>query len=191
MKPTREDALGAVQTILEYIGDNPSRDGLKDTPERVVKSWDRLFGGYKQTVQEVAKANFDSDGYDQMVILKNIEFWSTCEHHMLPFYGTVSVGYLPNSKTGRVLGVSKLARIVEMYARRLQIQERMASQVAEAITHAIDAYGVGVVVRAKHLCMVARGVEKQQSDMVTSAMLGRFRDNDATRMEFMNLIATE
>jgi GTP cyclohydrolase I len=188
MKPTREDALGAVKTILSYIGEDPTREGLIDTPERVVKSWDKLYGGYGQDIKKITKAKFQTDGYDQMIVLKNIEFWSTCEHHILPFYGRASIGYLPNEK-GKVIGISKLARVVEVFSRRLQIQERLASDVAAAVEDVTDALGVGVVVSAKHLCMVARGVEKQQSDMVTSSMRGLFRNELATRQEFMNLIA--
>jgi len=187
MTPSEAEALEAVRTIIRYLGDDPEREGLIDTPRRVIKSWGTLYGGYDKNIEEVAATNFSSDGYDQMVILKDIEFWSTCEHHMLPFYGSVSVGYLPNAQ-GRVLGVSKLARIVEMYARRLQIQERLTNQIAEAIVACIDCDGVGVVTRAKHLCMVARGVEKRQSDMVTSAMIGTIRQSPATRNEFLTLI---
>jgi len=188
MQPSRDEALSAVKTILKYIGEDPDREGLLRTPERVVRSWDKLYGGYKQKLEDVVKADFDAEGYDQIVMLDDIEFWSTCEHHVLPFYGKVSVGYLPDKKTKRVIGVSKMARIVEMYARRLQIQERMTQQIANALKESINAEGVGVVVRARHLCMVARGVQKQQSWMVTSEMLGSFRNETATRQEFIRLI---
>jgi len=188
MQPSRDEALSAVKTILKYIGEDPDREGLMRTPERVVRSWDKLYGGYKQNLEDVVKADFDAEGYDQIVMLDDIEFWSTCEHHVLPFYGKVSVGYLPDKKTKRVIGVSKMARIVEMYARRLQIQERMTQQIANALKESINAEGVGVVVRARHLCMVARGVQKQQSWMVTSEMLGSFRNEIATRQEFIQLI---
>lgn len=188
MQPSRDEALSAVKTILKYIGEDPDREGLMRTPERVVRSWDKLYGGYKQKLEDVVKADFDAEGYDQIVMLDDIEFWSTCEHHVLPFYGKVSVGYLPDKKTKRVIGVSKMARIVEMYARRLQIQERMTQQIANALKESINAEGVGVVVRARHLCMVARGVQKQQSWMVTSEMLGSFRNEIATRQEFIQLI---
>lgn len=179
-------ALAAVRTILEYIGEDPDREGLQGTPERVVRSWEKLFGGYEQDPMVHLKADFSSDGYDQLITLGPIEFWSTCEHHMLPFYGHVSVGYVPGEE-GRVVGVSKLARTVEVYARRLQIQERMTKQIATAIKEAIDPSGVAVVVKAQHLCMVARGVEKRQSQMTTSSMSGVLRDNPAARNEFLQL----
>lgn len=183
---TEQEALDAVTTLLRYIGEDPAREGLQGTPRRVIKSYSRLFSGYRQDPQQVMKADFSAEGYDQMVLLRGIEFWSTCEHHMIPFYGSVSVGYLPGENQ-RVVGVSKLARVVEVYARRLQIQERMTREIAQAIARHVQARGVGVVVRAKHLCMVARGVEKQQSEMVTSALLGTFRTNATTRTEFLRL----
>ena len=186
---TRIQALEAVRTILEYVGEDPGREGLLDTPERVVKSWDKLYGGYKQDPGEILSRSFQSDGYDQMVILGPIEYWSTCEHHMLPFYGSVSIGYLPGPE-GKVVGVSKLARVVEVYARRLQIQERFTQEVARAIEEQTGALGVGVVIRGQHMCMVARGVEKQNSVMTTSDMRGAMRDRPETRMEFLNFTRT-
>lgn len=185
-KPTRDEAIGAVRTIIEYLGEDPDREGLAGTPDRVVRSWDRLYGGYQIDPSEVMRTDFSADGYGQMVLLRGVEFWSSCEHHMLPFYGCVSVGYLPGD-SGRILGISKLARAVEVFARRLQIQERMTQQIADAVQDAVGARGVGVIVRAKHLCMVARGVEKQQSEMVTSALLGAFREFPAVRDEFLRL----
>lgn len=182
----REAALSAIRTIIEYIGEDPDREGLKGTPERVLRSWSRLFGGYSQEPGKILRADFSSDGYDQMILLEPIEFWSTCEHHMLPFSGTVAVGYIPGDE-GRVVGISKLARLVEVYARRLQIQERMTKEIAEALEQAIRPAGVAVVVRAQHLCMVARGVEKQQSSMTTSAMRGAFRHSQSARDEFLRL----
>ena len=177
----------ALRAIIREIGDDPEREGLLDTPKRVMKSWKTLYGGYGQDPMEVLTTSFDPDGYDQMVMLGPIEFWSTCEHHMLTFFGEVHVGYIPGEE-GRVIGISKLARAVDIFARRLQIQERMTKQIAEAVEKAVGAKGVAVVVRAKHLCMVARGVQKQQSRMTTSAMLGAFRDNIETRTEFLRLM---
>lgn len=182
-----EQALKAVETILCYIGEDPTREGLRGTPGRVLRSWGKLYGGYKQDPVKILKADFSSEGYDQLILLEPIEYWSTCEHHMLPFFGTVAVGYIPGSE-GRVVGISKLARLVEVYARRLQIQERMTKQIAEAVETVIKPLGVAVVVRGKHLCMVARGVEKQQSQMTTSAMRGVFREKQSTRDEFLRLV---
>lgn len=186
MKPTREQALEAVRTMLLYLGEDPTREGLLDTPSRVVRSWDTLYGGYQQKPEEVMKTSFTQDNYNQMILLGPIEYWSTCEHHILPFYGTVYVGYIPGDD-GKVVGVSKLARVVEIYARRLQIQERMTQQIADAVMKCASAKGVGVVVRGKHLCMVARGVQKQRSIMTTSAMSGAFMDESSTRDEFLRL----
>jgi len=175
----------AVRQILVSIGENPEREGLLDTPSRVAKSWHYLMRGYTQNEQEVINnAYFEADCND-MVIVKDIEFYSMCEHHMLPFHGRCHIGYIP---TGKVFGVSKLARIVDMYARRLQLQERLTQQIANAISTAISPEGVGVVMEAQHMCMTMRGVQKKNSVMVTSAMLGSFRDETATRMEFLNLV---
>ncbi len=175
----------AVRQILVSIGENPEREGLLDTPARVAKSWRYLMRGYTQNEQEVINnAYFDADCND-MVIIKDIEFYSMCEHHMLPFHGKCHIGYIP---TGKVFGVSKLARIVDMYARRLQIQERLTQQIANAISTAIAPEGVGVVMEAQHMCMTMRGVQKKNSVMVTSAMLGSFREETATRMEFLSLV---
>jgi len=175
-----------ISEILFEIGDDPNREGLRDTPSRVVRSWERLYGGYSQDPKDILKVSFESEGYDQVIVLRDVEFWSTCEHHMLPFYGRASIGYLP--KKGRVVGISKLARLVEIYARRLQIQERMTHQIAAAIDTALNPDGVAVLVHAQHLCMVARGVEKQQSEMVTSAMMGVFLNEAAARQEVLRLM---
>ncbi len=180
-------ALDAVKHMLALIGENPEREGLKETPARVVKSWEKLYGGYDQDPAELFAVDFASEGYDQLIVLEPIEFWSTCEHHMLPFYGTVSIGYIPG-KEGRVVGLSKLARVVEIYARRLQIQERLTQQIAKAIQDGVKPAGVAVIVKSQHLCMVARGVEKQMSSKITSAMIGALRDNASARAEFLNLI---
>ncbi|VUD56625.1 GTP cyclohydrolase 1 [Thalassocella blandensis] len=171
--------------IIESCGEDLNRPGLLDTPKRAAKAFEFLTSGYHETVEKVVNgALFPSDAND-MVIVKDIELYSLCEHHMLPFIGKAHVGYIP---TGKVLGLSKVARIVDMYSRRLQIQEQLSSQIAHTIAEITGASGVGVVIDAKHLCMMMRGVEKQNSSMRTSAMLGTFRDNPTTRSEFLSLI---
>jgi GTP cyclohydrolase I len=171
--------------VLTRIGEDPSRDGLLETPKRVEKSMDFLTRGYTQSVDELLHgALFDVD-YDEMVIVKDIEFYSMCEHHMLPFFGRAHVAYVPH---GKVVGLSKIPRIVDVFARRLQVQERLTQQVAEAIDHAIRPQGVGVVIEAQHLCMMMRGVEKQGSSTVTSSMLGVFKSQLQTRNEFLSLV---
>ena len=172
------------QTLLE-LGEDPEREGLVKTPERVARSWKFLTRGYQQDIDEVIHGAIFTQDCDDMVIVKDIEFYSLCEHHMLPFFGKCHIGYIPK---GRVFGVSKLARLVDVFARRLQIQERMTQQIAQQIFEIIEPEGVGVVVEAQHLCMRMRGVEKQNSQMVTSSMLGSFRKETATRMEFLSLI---
>ena len=172
------------QTLVE-IGEDPEREGLIKTPERVAKSLKFLTRGYTQDINEVINGAIFTQDCDDMVIVKDIEFYSLCEHHMLPFFGKCHIGYIPK---GRVFGVSKLARLVDVFARRLQIQERMTQQIAQQIFEIIEPEGVGVVVEAQHLCMRMRGVEKQNSQMVTSSMLGSFRKETATRMEFLSLI---
>jgi len=174
-----------IKKILEAIGEDPDRPGLKHTPMRVEKSFQFLTNGYKQDVKKLINNAIYEEECNDMVIVKNIEFYSMCEHHMLPFYGKCHVGYIPN---GRVFGVSKLARIVDCFARRLQLQERLTRQIANTILESITPEGVGVVMEAQHMCMRMRGVEKQESLMVTSAMLGSFRKEQSTRMEFLNLI---
>ncbi|MDQ7049005.1 MAG: GTP cyclohydrolase I FolE [Enterobacterales bacterium] len=171
--------------ILQAVGEDIERDGLIDTPKRAAKAMQFLTRGYNQCLTEVVNdAIFESDN-DEMVIVKDIELYSLCEHHMLPFIGKCHVAYLP---TGKVIGLSKIARIVDMFARRLQIQENMTKQIAEAIMQVTDAAGVGVVIEAKHMCMMMRGVEKQNSSMITSVMLGAFRKKPATRAEFLQLV---
>lgn len=171
--------------LIEMIGEDVNRQGLVDTPERAAKAFQFLNSGYQQSLDEVLNgAIFDADTED-MVIVKNIELYSLCEHHLLPFIGKCHVGYLPQ---GKVIGLSKIARIVEMFARRLQIQEKLTKQIAHAIQKAIHPAGVAVVIEAQHLCMMMRGVEKQNSVMTTSAMIGIFREDFSTRTEFLNLM---
>jgi GTP cyclohydrolase I len=173
------------KAIIEAIGEDPNREGLVKTPERAAKAFEFLTRGYRQDVDElVNNAIFTSDT-DEMVIVRNIELYSMCEHHMLPFIGKAHVAYLPQ---GKVIGLSKIARIVDLFARRLQIQEVLTKQIADCVNTAIDAKGVGVVIEAKHMCMMMRGVEKQNSVMTTSCMLGNFREQPQTREEFLRLI---
>ncbi|WP_027967332.1 GTP cyclohydrolase I FolE [Halomonas halocynthiae] len=171
--------------IITGLGENPEREGLRDTPERAAKAMQFLNRGYSQTLEEIVNgAVFESDT-DEMVLVKDIELYSMCEHHLLPFIGKCHIAYLPR---GNVLGLSKFARIVDMYARRMQIQERLTREIAEAVLDITDARGVGVVIEARHLCMMMRGVEKQNSSMSTSVMLGTFREKMSTRQEFLTLI---
>jgi len=175
----------AYETILLEVGEDLQRDGLQKTPERAAKAMEFLTQGYNQTIEEVLNnAVFESDS-EEMVIVRNIEMYSLCEHHMLPFIGKCHVAYLPS---GKVIGLSKIARIVDMYARRLQIQENMTKQIADAVNGVTGGLGVGVIVEAQHMCMMMRGVGKQNSSMTTSSMLGRFRSDINTRNEFLNLI---
>jgi len=172
-------------TLLRFIGEEPERDGLRDTPARVVKAWREMTAGYAEDPAEILSRTFEESS-DEMIILRGISFYSTCEHHMLPFYGTAVVGYLP----GRVVGISKLARLVECFAKRLQIQERMTRQIAEAVETHLDARGVGVVLRAHHLCMGCRGVRQEETEMVTSSMLGTLRTDATSRAEFLRLTSS-
>ena len=183
-EPNEKKIAALVRSLLAELGEDPSRDGLAKTPMRVAKSLVYLTRGYRQTPRGVLNGAVFEAGANHMIVLRNIEVYSMCEHHMLPFYGTCAVGYIAQN---RVLGVSKIARIVECFARRLQIQERLTEQVADAILDASGAEGVGVVFRCRHLCMMMRGVEKQNSEMVTSAMLGSFRDDEKVRQEFLSL----
>ena len=187
-EPNQKRIATLVKALLVELGEDPGREGLKKTPARVAKSLAYLTRGYRQNVKTVVNGAYFTSGTNHMVILKNIELYSLCEHHLLPFYGSCAIGYISQ---GKVLGVSKLARIVDMYARRLQIQERLTEQIADAIMAETKAEGVGVVVRAKHLCMMMRGVEKQNSEMVTSAVLGSFRSDEKVRGEFLSLVGGE
>lgn len=175
-----------IRELLIELGENPDREGLLKTPERVAKAYDFLLKGYRQDINEIVNDAIFTQDTNNMVVIRDIEIYSLCEHHMLPFFGRCHIGYIPK---GKVLGVSKLARIVECYARRLQIQERLTQQIARAIRETVDAEGVGVVIEARHLCMIMRGVEKQNSVMTTSSVLGSFHDSVATRNEFLSLIS--
>ena len=175
----------AVVRILEYIGEDPRREGIVETPGRVVRSWDELYRGYHQDPAEILSKVFQTSDYDELIILKDIDFFSMCEHHILPFFGKAKVGYIPN-QTGKIVGISKLARLVECFARRLQIQERMTCQIANALQQAINPIGVGVVIEAQHLCMKARGVAKPNSVMITSCLLGAIREKPEARQEFLS-----
>lgn len=182
---TSEFTQELIRTIFDCIGEDRNREGLLDTPKRVVKSWEHLYSGYKSDPKEILGRVFTEGACDEMVVLKDIEFYSVCEHHMLPFFGKVSIGYIPDSK---VVGISKLARLVEVYSRRLQIQEKMTAQIADTLMEVLQPKGVMVVAEAKHMCMVMRGVEKQNSQMLTSAIRGLFKSDHRTREEFMGLI---
>ena len=184
-EPNQTRIAKLVRDLLVELGEDPEREGLKKTPQRVAKSLTFLTRGYRQSLKTVVNGAKFTSGTNHMVILKDIELYSMCEHHMLPFYGKCAIGYISK---GKVLGVSKLARIVDMYARRLQIQERMTEEIANAIMNEAGAEGVGVVIKAKHLCMMMRGVEKQNSEMTTSAVLGTFRSDEKVRGEFLSLI---
>ena len=185
-KPTRAEAEAAVRTLLRWAGDDPDREGLRDTPSRVTRGYDEWFSGYATDPVSLLERTFEeTDGYDEIVLLRDIRLESTCEHHMAPILGRVHVGYLPHR---RVVGISKLARVVEAYARRLQVQEKMNAQIARCIQKVLEPKGVAVVIEAAHQCMTTRGVHKPGVTMVTSRMLGAFRDNAATRRELLAMI---
>ncbi|MBK1698387.1 GTP cyclohydrolase I FolE [Rhodovibrio salinarum] len=181
----RAEAEAAVRTLLTYIGEDPDREGLVDTPKRVVSSYDEFFGGYAQDPEDILARTFEeTDGYDEMIVLDGVEFTSHCEHHMVPIVGTAYIGYLPKT---RVVGVSKLARVLQIYAKRLQIQERLTAQVANAIEDVLDPRGVAVVLRSQHQCMASRGVRQTGAMMTTSRMLGAFRESREVRQDFETL----
>jgi GTP cyclohydrolase I len=185
-RPSRKEAEDAVRTLLRWAGDDPDREGLIDTPKRVTKAYGEWFRGYDQNPADLLKRTFEEvEGYDEMVVLKDIRFESFCEHHMAPIIGKAHVGYLP---TDRVIGISKLARLVEAYGKRLQVQEKMTAQIANALQEGLQPRGVAVVLEGEHHCMSTRGIHKHGVTMVTSRMMGTFRSNDITRQEFLNLI---
>jgi GTP cyclohydrolase I len=185
-KPTREEAEAAVRTLLRWTGDDPDREGLLGTPERVVRAYDEWFAGYGEDPVGILERTFEETaGYDEMVVLRDIRFESHCEHHLAPIIGVAHCAYLPNK---RVVGISKIARVIEIYAKRLQIQEKMTAQIANAIQEVLRPRGVAVVVRATHQCMTTRGIHKPGVSMVTSRMLGAFRNNESTRREFLSMI---
>jgi len=186
-KPTREEAEAAVKTLISWAGDNPSREGLQETPKRVVKSYEEFYSGYEQDPEEILSKVFEEvEGYDEIIIVKDIRLESHCEHHMVPILGKAHVAYIPDQ---RVVGISKLARVVDLYAKRLQTQETMTAQIADTIDRVLKPKGIAIVIDAAHQCMSSRGVHKTETSTVTSRMLGAFRENPKSRMEFMNLIA--
>ena len=193
MKPTTSSEKGTdmermekiIAELLVHLGETPSREGLVKTPRRVAASLRSLTQGYRQDVKKILNNAIFEEPYDEMVVVRDIEIFSLCEHHLLPFYGKAHVAYIPN---GKIIGLSKIPRVVDVFARRLQVQERLTSQIAECLMQSLKPSGVGVVIEALHLCMAMRGVEKRTAYTVTSAMLGTFRENDRTRAEFLSLI---
>jgi GTP cyclohydrolase IA len=185
-RPSRDDAEAAIETLLRWAGDDPEREGLRDTPARVARAFEDWFSGYNEDPEEYLKRTFEEvEGYDEMIVLRDIRFESHCEHHLAPIIGKAHVAYLP---TNRVVGISKLARVVEAYARRLQVQEKMNAQIANTIQKILEPKGVAVVIEAQHQCMTTRGVHKPGVTMVTSTMLGAFRKDPMTRREFLTII---
>ena len=185
-RPSRDEAEQAVRTLIRWAGDDPAREGLLETPSRVVRAYEEFFAGYGQDpVDILAKTFSEVDGYDEMIVMNDIRFESHCEHHMVPIIGKAHIGYLPNN---RVVGISKLARLVEVYAKRLQIQERMTAEIANTLDRVLKPQGVAVVIQASHACMTSRGVRQTGTGMVTSRMLGTFRDRPETRQEFLSAL---
>jgi GTP cyclohydrolase IA len=184
--PTQKQAEDAVRTLIRWAGDDPSREGLAETPARVLRAYHELFAGYKGDPKKILSTTFkEVEGYDEMIVLRDIEFYSHCEHHMVPFTGRVHIAYIPGTK---VVGLSKLARLVEVYARRLQIQEKFTAQIANALNETLKPKGVAVVVEATHMCMTMRGANKHGAVMQTSHLLGNFRSDPRTRQEFFSLL---
>ena len=184
-RPTREEAEEAVRTLIRWAGDDPAREGLLDTPSRVVRSYDEFFAGYRSDPADILARTFSEvGGYDEMIVMNDIRFESHCEHHMAPIIGKVHIGYLPDQ---RVVGISKLARLVDVFAKRLQIQEKMTADIADTLQRVLQPRGVAVVIEASHQCMTTRGVHKPGTSLVTSRMLGAFRENPATRREFLGM----
>jgi len=188
-KPSRAEVESAIKTLIRWTGDDPSRDGLRDTPGRVARAYQEFFKGYNDDPEAILKKTFEEiEGYDEMIVLRGIRFESHCEHHMAPIVGRAWVAYIPK---GRVVGISKLARVVDAFAKRLQIQEKMTAQIANTVDAVLQPDGVGVVIKAEHHCMTTRGVHKHGTDMVTSRMLGVFRDNPMTRQEFLAMVTDD
>jgi len=181
---TREEAIECVKKLIAYIGDDPNREGLLETPERTIKSYEEIFRGYRMDPREILHKRFKTQS-QEIVVLTNIDLYSTCEHHMLPFHGKCHIGYLPN---GSVIGVSKMARLMDVYARRLQIQEELTIQIANALDRELSPRGVAVLIEAQHLCMSCRGVNQQETSMLTSSMLGEFKSNLNLKDEFLRLV---
>ena len=185
-RPTRQQAEDAVRTLIRWAGDDPAREGLRDTPARVTRAYEEFFAGYGQDPREILKRTFSEvEGYDEMIVMNDIRFESHCEHHMVPIIGKAHIGYLPDR---RVVGISKLARLVEVYARRLQVQEKMTVQIADTLQEILQPRGVAVVIEASHQCMTTRGVHKPGVGLVTSRMVGAFRDDPSTRREFLAVL---
>jgi GTP cyclohydrolase I len=185
-RPDRAEAEAAVRTLIRWAGDDPEREGLLDTPKRVARAYEEWFSGYSEDPVDLLARTFEeTEGYDEMVVLKDVRFESFCEHHLAPILGTVDVAYLP---ARRVVGISKIARVIDVFAKRMQIQEKLTAQIANTIEHVLQPKGVAVVVRGQHQCMSTRGVHKTGVTMVTSRMLGAFRENEATRREFLSII---
>jgi len=185
-KPTTIEAEEAIRTLLRFAGEDPSREGLRDTPKRVLKSYAEFFAGYDSDPKKILSTTFEEvEGYDEMIVLRDIEFSSHCEHHMVPFTGRVHIAYIPSNK---VVGLSKLARLVDVFAKRLQIQEKLTAQIATALNEVLQPKGVAVVVEATHMCMTMRGVKKNEARMQTSQLMGRFKSDPRTRQEFFSLL---
>ena len=184
-KENKNNIKNLTKDLLKEVGENPNREGLLNTPDRVSRSWEYLSKGYRQDIKELINGAIFNEKYDQMVAVKDIEFYSMCEHHLLPFFGHAHIAYIPN---GKIIGLSKIPRILDMFARRLQVQERMTQEVASMLNEVLEPKGVAVIIEAQHMCMQMRGVEKRQSYMSTSAMLGIFRDDDKTRKEFLDIV---
>ena len=179
------DSKELLREILRRVGDDPDREGLQQTPARIVRSWQEIYGGYAQRAEDILVTQFQAEQYDEMVLLRDFEFFSTCEHHMLPFYGKAHIAYLPDKK---IVGLSKLARLTDIYARRLQVQESLTMQIATALQRVLNPKGVAVMLEGRHQCMCSRGVRKQEGKMVTSCLLGAFKENLASRTEFLALV---
>ena len=191
-KPARSEVEAAFKTIIRWTGDDPARDGLKETPARVTRAFEEFFKGYGEDPEAMLRKTFEEiEGYDEMIVLRGIRFESHCEHHMAPIIGRAWVAYIPKGPKGRVVGISKLARVVDSYAKRLQIQEKMTAQIANTIQKVLEPEGVAVVIKAEHHCMTTRGVHKHGTDMVTSRMLGVFRESALTRQEFLALVTED